>query len=79
MKVLATQGAYLAIETGYRFFIYPEYREVTILASEFLSAIDMFLLAIVLLIFALSLYELFIGKLNVPRDSTSSPSASWPV
>jgi uncharacterized membrane protein YqhA len=64
--LLGLYGAYLAIGTGYRFFIYPEYREVTVLASEFLSVIDVYLLSMVLFIFALGLYELFIGKLNVP-------------
>jgi len=59
-------GAYLAIEAGIKFFIYPEYRDVTVLAPKFFSDIDVFLLAMVLYIFALGLYELFIGKLNVP-------------
>jgi uncharacterized membrane protein YqhA len=59
-------GAYLAIETGIKFFIYPEYREVTVLAPKFFSVIDVFLLSMVLYIFALGLYELFVGKLDVP-------------
>jgi len=59
-------GTYLAIETGYKFFVYPEYREVTELAPKFFSVIDVFLLSMVLYIFALGLYELFVGKLNVP-------------
>ena len=59
-------GAYLTTETAVKFFTYPEYREVTVLAPKFLSVIDLFLLAMVLFIFALGLYELFIGKLNVP-------------
>jgi uncharacterized membrane protein YqhA len=59
-------GAYLAIQDVVKFFAYPEYREVTTLAPLFFSVIDMFLLAMVLYIFALGLYELFVGKLNVP-------------
>ena len=59
-------GAYLAIETGVKFFIYPEYREVTTLVLKFFAVIDVFLLSMVLYIFALGLYELFVGKLNVP-------------
>ncbi len=59
-------GAYLAIDTGFKFFTYPEYREVTELAPKFFSVIDVFLLAMVLYVFALGLYELFVGKLNVP-------------
>jgi len=59
-------GAYLAIQDGLKFITYPEYREVTTLAPLFFSVIDVFLLSMVLYIFALGLYELFIGKLNVP-------------
>ena len=59
-------GTYLALETGYKFLVYPEYREVTVLAPKFFSVIDVFLLSMVLYIFALGLYELFVGKLNVP-------------
>jgi uncharacterized membrane protein YqhA len=60
-------GAYLAIETGVKFITYPEYRDVIELAPKFFSVIDVFLLAMVLYIFALGLYELFVGKLNVPE------------
>jgi uncharacterized membrane protein YqhA len=60
-------GAYLAVETGIKFLSYPEYREVTTLAPKFFSVIDVFLLSMVLYIFALGLYELFVGKLNVPE------------
>jgi uncharacterized membrane protein YqhA len=59
-------GAFLAIQDVVKFFTYPEYREVTTLAPLFFSIIDVFLLAMVLYIFALGLYELFIGKLNIP-------------
>jgi uncharacterized membrane protein YqhA len=59
-------GAYLAVETIIGFFTNPEYRDATVLALRFFSDIDVFLLSIVLYIFALGLYELFIGKLNVP-------------
>jgi uncharacterized membrane protein YqhA len=59
-------GAYLAIQDVLKFFAYPEYREVTMLAPLFFSVIDVFLLSMVFYIFALGLYELFIGKLNIP-------------
>ncbi len=59
-------GTYLTIEAGIKFFTTPEYREVIELVPKFFSVIDMFLLAMVLYIFALGLYELFVGKLNVP-------------
>jgi uncharacterized membrane protein YqhA len=64
--VFGVYGAYLTIETGIKFFTTPEQREVVELVSKFLSVIDMFLLAMVLYIFALGLYELFVGKLNIP-------------
>lgn len=59
-------GTYLALEAGYNFLFHPEYREVTELTPKFFSVIDVFLLAMVLYIFALGLHELFISKLNVP-------------
>jgi uncharacterized membrane protein YqhA len=59
-------GAYLAIETLIKFLIDPEYREVTTLILKLFAFIDVFLLSMVLYIFALGLYELFVGKLNVP-------------
>ncbi len=60
-------GAYLAVETVIKFFVYPEYREVTTLILQFFAFVDVFLLSMVLYIFALGLYELFVGKLNVPE------------
>jgi uncharacterized membrane protein YqhA len=60
-------GTYLAVETGIKFFAYPEYREVTTLVVKFFAVIDVFLLAMVLYIFSLGLYELFVDKLNVPE------------
>ncbi len=59
-------GAYLAVETVIKFFIDPAYREVTTLILKFFAFVDVFLLSLVLYIFALGLYELFVGKLNVP-------------
>ncbi len=59
-------GAYLAIDAGFKFLTTPEYRVVTIVAPQFFSIIDVFLLAMVLYIFALGLHELFVGKLDVP-------------
>ena len=60
-------GAYLAVEAGIKFFTTPEYRDVMLLVPKFFSDIDVFLLSMVLYIFAVGLYELFIGKLNVPE------------
>ena len=67
LELVAEQRAeILAIQDAVKFFTNPEYREVTVLAPLFFSVIDVFLLSMVLYIFALGLYELFIGKLNVP-------------
>jgi uncharacterized membrane protein YqhA len=60
-------GAYMALDTVVKFFTNPEYRESTTLILKFFAFIDVFLLSMVLYIFALGLYELFIGKLNVPE------------
>jgi uncharacterized membrane protein YqhA len=60
-------GTYLAVETGVKFFTDPEYREVTTLVLKFFAVIDVFLLSMVLYIFALGLYELFVGNLDVPE------------
>ncbi len=60
-------GAYLAVDAGIKFITTPEYRLVTVVAPQFFSIIDVFLLAMVLYIFALGLYELFVGKLNAPE------------
>jgi uncharacterized membrane protein YqhA len=60
-------GTYLAVETGVKFFTDSEYREVTTLVLKFFAVIDVFLLSMVLYIFALGLYELFVGNLDVPE------------
>lgn len=64
--VFGLYGAYLTIDAAIKFFTVPAQREVVELVPKFFSVIDMFLLAMVLYIFALGLYELFVGKLNVP-------------
>jgi uncharacterized membrane protein YqhA len=64
--LLGVYGAFLAVETVVKFFTDPAYREVTFLPPDLFFVIDLFLLSILLGIFALSLYELFVGKLNVP-------------
>ncbi|MBP7689364.1 MAG: YqhA family protein [Thermoflexales bacterium] len=58
-------GTYLAIEIVVKALSKPEYLEVTSLATKFFSVVDVYLLAIVLYIFAIGLYELFIGELQV--------------
>jgi uncharacterized membrane protein YqhA len=60
-------GAFMALDTVVKFFTNPEYRETTTLILKFFAFIDVFLLSMVLYIFSLGLYELFVGKLNVPE------------
>jgi uncharacterized membrane protein YqhA len=60
-------GTYLAIVTFVDALTKPEYFEVTKFVPRFFSVIDVYLLAMVLYIFALGLYELFVGKLEVPE------------
>ncbi|MFN8597679.1 MAG: YqhA family protein [Anaerolineae bacterium] len=58
-------GTYLAIDLVIKALSKPEYLEATLLATKFFSIVDVYLLAIVLYIFAVGLYELFIGDLQV--------------
>jgi uncharacterized membrane protein YqhA len=61
-------GTYLVVELIYQAFVSPEYREVTRLVTKFFSVVDVYLLAMVLYIFALGLYELFVGRLDVADE-----------
>jgi uncharacterized membrane protein YqhA len=64
--IFGLYGAYLTIDAIVKFITVPAQREVVELVPKFFSVIDMFLLAMVLYLFALGLYELFVGKLNIP-------------
>jgi uncharacterized membrane protein YqhA len=64
--IFGLYGAYLTIDAIVKFVTAPAQREVVELVPKFFSVIDMFLLAMVLYLFALGLYELFVGKLNIP-------------
>jgi uncharacterized membrane protein YqhA len=64
--IFGLYGAYLTIDAIVKFITDPAQREVVELVPKFFSVIDMFLLAMVLYLFALGLYELFVGKLNIP-------------
>lgn len=59
-------GTYLAIETVINALSKPEYLEVTSLATKFFSVIDVYLLSLVMYLFALGLYELFVDVMDVP-------------
>ncbi len=63
-------GTYLAAEAAATAVATPDGRDPTVLAPRFFSVIDVYLLALVLTIFALGLYELFVGKLDVPAALT---------
>lgn len=60
------QGAYQLLSSIYSFFIAPHENYGPVLAANFISVMDTFLLAVVLYIFAVGLYELFIGPLDLP-------------
>ncbi|MCS7199328.1 MAG: YqhA family protein [Caldimicrobium sp.] len=63
---LSLYGSYQMIEIFLLFFKSVHYRESIILSTKLITIMDNFLLAVILYIFALGLYELFIGPLNVP-------------
>jgi len=64
---LGFYGVYVLLETLYKAFTEPEARDPTVLSTKFISVMDIHLLSIVLYIFAVGLYELFVGKLDVPE------------
>ncbi|ADO44680.1 conserved hypothetical protein [Hydrogenobacter thermophilus TK-6] len=63
---LALYGVYILLETIYSVVFKPEVRDPAVLSTKFISVMDIHLLSIVLYIFSVGLYELFVGKLNVP-------------
>lgn len=63
---LGFYGVYILIETLYSVVFKPEVRDPAILSAKFISVMDIHLLSIILYIFAVGLYELFVGKLSVP-------------
>ncbi len=64
---LGLYGVYVLIETLYKVFTQPELRDTAILSTKLISVMDIHLLSVVLYIFAVGLYELFVGKLNTPE------------
>ncbi len=64
---LGLYGVYILLETLYTVFTQPEMRDATILSTKLISVMDIHLLSVVLYIFAVGLYDLFIGKLNTPE------------
>lgn len=64
---LGFYGIYILLETLYKAFTDETARDSTILATKFISVMDIHLISVVLYIFAVGLYELFVGKLQLPE------------
>lgn len=64
---LGFYGVYLLFETLYKVFTDPAYQDSTQLSTKFITVMDIHLLSVVLYIFAVGLYELFVGRLEVPE------------
>ena len=64
---LGFYGVYVLLETIYKVFKEPELYDSTVLSTKLISVMDIHLLSVVLYIFAVGLYELFVGKLEVPQ------------
>ena len=65
--VLGLFGTVLAVETAVKAFRTPEGRDMTVLGPNVFSVIDVYLLAMVLYLFAIGLYSLFVAELDVPE------------
>lgn len=62
--ILALYGVYLLIETIYKALTAFGELDSTVLATKFISIMDIYLLSVVLYIFAVGLYELFVEKIE---------------
>ena len=60
-------GTYLAVESALKAFRSAEGRDMTVLGPNVFSVIDVYLLSMILYIFALGLYSLFVGELSLPE------------
>ena len=65
--ILGLYGTVLAVETAVKAFRSPEGRDMTVLGPNVFSVIDVYLLAMVLYLFAIGLYSLFVAELDVPE------------
>ncbi len=63
---LGLYGAYTLLESLYLVFRDPETQDPTVLSTRLISILDIHLLSVVLYIFAVGLYELFVGELRLP-------------
>ncbi len=64
---LSFYGIYILLETIYKAFTDETARDSTVLATKFISVMDIYLISVILYIFAVGLYELFVGKLQLPE------------
>ena len=60
-------GTYLAVEAALKALRSAEGRDMTVLGPNVFSVIDVYLLSMILYIFALGLYSLFVGELSLPE------------
>jgi uncharacterized membrane protein YqhA len=64
---LGFYGIYILFETIYKAFTNETARDSTVLVTKFISVMDIHLISVILYIFAVGLYELFVGKLQLPE------------
>ncbi len=60
-------GTFLAVEVVTKAVRGPEGRDMTVLGPNVFSVIDVYLLSMILYVFALGLYSLFVGELSLPE------------
>jgi len=62
---LGLYGIYVLFETLYKVLTDESARDTAVLATKFISVMDIHLLSVILYIFAVGLYELFVGELKL--------------
>ncbi|WP_029551856.1 YqhA family protein [Thermocrinis jamiesonii] len=62
---LGLYGIYVLFETLYKVLTDQSARDTAVLATKFISVMDIHLLSVILYIFAVGLYELFVGELKL--------------
>ena len=62
---LGFYGIYVLFETFYKVLTDESARDTAVLATKFISVMDIHLLSVILYIFSVGLYELFVGELKL--------------
>ena len=62
---LGFYGIYVLFETLYKVLTDESARDTAVLATKFISVMDIHLLSVILYIFSVGLYELFVGELKL--------------